>query len=98
MDREMQWGSKVKGSSVLQNISKGVSSFLYKVLCHEILFGSTTIVSTEPCNSQVQSTWGKSLNELEELNFFVCFRARLFCSWPHSQLCVNLVYLINGSD
>ena len=48
MDREMQSGSKVKGSSVLQNISKGVSSFLYKVLCHEILFGSTTVVSTEP--------------------------------------------------
>ena len=26
VEREMQWGSKVKGSSVLQNISKGKSS------------------------------------------------------------------------
>lgn len=25
-EREMQWGSKVKGSSVLQNISKGMSN------------------------------------------------------------------------
>ena len=28
--REMQWGSKVIGSSVLQNISKGMSSFQKK--------------------------------------------------------------------
>ena len=26
LERERQWGSKVKGSSVLQNISKGMSS------------------------------------------------------------------------
>ena len=26
IEREMQWGSKVKASSVLQNISKGMSS------------------------------------------------------------------------
>ena len=26
IEREMQWGSKVKGSSVLQNISKGMAS------------------------------------------------------------------------
>ena len=32
IEREMQWGTKVKGSSVLQNISKEMAS-LWKGVC-----------------------------------------------------------------
>ena len=38
-EREMQWGSKVKGSSVLQNISKGKSSLqkgCVSLLCSQV--------------------------------------------------------------
>ena len=39
VEREMQWGSKVKGSSVLQNISKGKSSLqkgCVSLLCSQV--------------------------------------------------------------
>ena len=36
IEREMQWGNKVKGSSVLQNISKGCPAFRSGVLVSSI--------------------------------------------------------------
>ena len=80
----MQWGSKVKGSSVLQNISKGVSRVfniknyvLRSSLAPRLLF----LLSH---NSQVQSIWGKCLNALEELNCFACELACFALGLTHS--------------
>ena len=49
IEREVQWGSKVKGSSVLQNISKGMASLRRGVLIssiHSLLLFSLSVVLT----------------------------------------------------
>ena len=52
IEREMQWGSKVKGSSVLQNISKGMPSLQKgcvreKLSCHELKKGILVYIQAE---------------------------------------------------
>ena len=62
LESEMQWGSKVKGSLVLQNISKGMSSLQKgcvreKLSCHELNKGTLVYSQVEG-----QSPPGKPLS------------------------------------
>ena len=52
IEREMQWGSKGKGSSVLQNISQGMPSLQKgcvreKLSCHELNKGILVYIQAE---------------------------------------------------
>ena len=58
VEREMQWGSKVKGSSVLQNITKGMSSL--QKGCANLFY------------SQVIGTNSLSMSWTKALQFTVC--------------------------